>query len=159
MGKSHHVKWDEKATAAANARQKLPRLVTRYFADVREMLAKDPKPAELHRLRLATKRLRYTLELFRPCYGPGLETRMAELREIQQLLGDVNDSAAAARLLAKSMREKAQQARVDKFLEERAERKAKEFRKHWEEVFDAAGKERWWTAYLGREARTPGRRV
>lgn len=157
MGKSDQVEWDEKASAAANARRELPPLVARYFARVRELLAKDPSPPELHQLRLATKRLRYTLELFRPCYGPGLETRMAELREVQQLLGEVNDSAATGRLLAKAMREPAQRAQVEKFLGERAARKAQEFRRHWDEVFDAAGRERWWTGYLERQARTPGK--
>jgi hypothetical protein len=44
------------------------------------------------------------------------------------------------------------------FLEERAAAKAEEFRKDWSEVFDAPGQERWWTTYLARHARTPGRR-
>jgi CHAD domain-containing protein len=155
MGKSHKVEWDEKAATAANARAKLPPMVTRYFALVRELLAKDPSPPELHRLRLATKRLRYTLELFRPCYGPGLETRIEELRELQQLLGEVNDSAATKSLLAKAMRKSPQRARVEKFLESRADKKAKEFRQHWTGVFDAAGRERWWTEYLERQAHRP----
>src|ERR1039457_79757 len=136
MGKSHQVEWDEKATAAANARRELTPLVARYFALVRELLAKSPTPPELHRLRLATKRLRYTLELFRPCYGPGLETRMAGLRELQQLLGEVNDSAVSGRLLAKVIGASAQRVRVEAFLEGRAAEKAQEFRKHWGEVFD-----------------------
>jgi CHAD domain-containing protein len=153
MSKSHKVEWDEKATAAANARRELPSLVSRYFAQVRELLAKNPSPPELHRLRLATKRLRYTLELFQSCYGPGLETRMAGLRELQKLLGEVNDSAATGRLLAKAMRESAQRARVGKFIEERSAEKAQEFRKHWVEAFDAAGREKWWISYLERQAR------
>ena len=155
MGNSHQVEWDEKATTAANARLELSPLVTQYFARIRKLLAKDPSPPELHRLRLATKRLRYTLELFRPCYGPGLETRMAELRELQQFLGDVNDSTATGRMLAKAMPKSPQRTRVQTFLEERAAHKAREFRKHWNEVFDAPGRERWWTLYLERQARTP----
>jgi CHAD domain-containing protein len=153
MGKSHHIEWDEKATAGANARRELPPLMARYFALVRELLARNPTPPELHRLRLATKRLRYTLELFQSCYGPGLEIRMAGLRELQQLLGEVNDNAAAGRLLAKAMRGSRQRARVATFLENRAAEKAQEFRKHWDEVFDAAGREQWWTGYLERRAR------
>lgn len=153
MPKSHQVEWDEKATAAANARRQLPPLVARYFALVRELLARNPSPPELHQLRLATKRLRYTLELFQPCYGRGLETRMAGLRELQRLLGEVNDSSATGRQLGKAMRESAHRPRVEKFLSERAAEQAQEFRKHWVEVFDAAGRERWWTSYLERQAR------
>ncbi|SPF50720.1 hypothetical protein SBA4_450004 [Candidatus Sulfopaludibacter sp. SbA4] len=153
----HHIEWDEHAGAAANARRELPALVTEYFTHVRGLLAKDPPASKLHRVRLATKRLRYTLELFRPCYGPGLEKRMAELRQVQQLLGEVNDGVAGERLLMKAMKPSPQRARVRKFLEERAGQTARKFRKHWTEVFDAPGRERWWTGYLRREARKPGR--
>jgi CHAD domain-containing protein len=160
MSKLHQVAWDERAGATANARRELPRLAASYFAQVRALLANDPSPAKLHRLRLLTKRLRFTLELFRPCYGPGLETRLAALRRIQQSLGEVNDSTAAARLISKSMSTASpQRARVLRYLEERAAVKAQEFRKDWAEVFDAPGQEIWWTTYLARHARTPGRRA
>ena len=159
MSKLHPVAWDERAGAAVNARRELPRLAASYFAQVRALLAEAPSAAKLHRVRLLTKRLRYTLELFRPCYGPGLETRLASLHRIQQSLGEVNDSAAAGRLLSKSMSTASpQRARLLRFLEERAAIKAQEFRKDWAEVFDAPGQESWWTTYLARHARTPGRR-
>jgi CHAD domain-containing protein len=146
MSKRKRATWEAGAGAAANARRELPRLAADYFAEVRKTLAKDPALPELHRVRLATKRLRYTLELFRSCYGPGLETRLAALRVIQQLLGEVNDSVAAAKLLPQSMRAR-------EFVERRGEAKAQEFRKHWAEVFDAAGHERLWTGFLARNAR------
>jgi CHAD domain-containing protein len=146
MSKRKHGTWDAGAGAGANARRELPQLAADYFAQVRKTLAKDPTLPELHRVRLATKRLRYTLELFHPCYGPGLETRLAALRAVQQVLGEVNDSVAAAKLLPKSMRAR-------EFVERRGEAKAEEFRKHWAEVFDAAGQERLWTGFLARSAR------
>jgi CHAD domain-containing protein len=160
MSKLHRVGWDERAGAAANARRELPQLAASYFARVRVLLAGDPSAAKLHRLRLLTKRLRYTLELFRPCYGPGLDTRLAALRRIQQSLGEVHDSIATGSLLSRSMSTASpQRARVLRFLEERAAVKAQEFRQDWAEVFDAPGQERWWTTYLARHARTPGRRA
>jgi CHAD domain-containing protein len=160
MSKLHQPAWDERAGAAVNARRELPKLAASYFAQVRALLADDPSPARLHPIRLLTKRLRYTFELFRPCYGPALETRLAALRRIQQLLGEVNDSADAGRLLSESMSTASpQRARVLQYLEERATVKAREFRRDWAEVFDAPGQERWWTTYLARHARTPGRRA
>jgi CHAD domain-containing protein len=141
------VKWKENCTARANAQQELPVLVGEYFAHVRELLAKDPSPKKLHAIRLATKRLRYTLELFRPCYGTGFETRIAELRKVQQILGEVNDLVAGRQLLEKTT------PKVRKFLEERAEAKAREFRTQWSEGFDAPGREEWWTGYLRRASR------
>jgi CHAD domain-containing protein len=159
MSKFRHITWDEHAEASKNARQHLPKLVAEYFARARHLLAHDPDTARLHALRLATKRLRYSLELFRPCYGAGLATRIAGLRKLQQVLGEINDTAAAQRALTEMLKGASpQQARVKKFLQERGESKAREFRKHWTEVFDAAGQERWWTSYLTRHTRKPSRR-
>jgi CHAD domain-containing protein len=146
MSKRKRAKWDADLAAGVNARRELPRLAANYFAEVRRTLAENPALEELHRVRLATKHLRYTFELFRPCYGPGLETRLAALRVIQQLLGDVNDCVSAARLLPKSMRAR-------EFVERRGAEKAADFRKHWAEVFDAEGQERLWTGFLKRSAR------
>jgi CHAD domain-containing protein len=146
MIKGKRATWEPGVAAAANARRELPRLAAEYFAEVRERLADNPGPAELHRVRLATKRLRYTLELFRPCYGPGLETRLAGLRAVQQWLGEVNDCVAAVKLLPRRMPAR-------KFVERRGVEKASEFRKHWAEVFDAAGQERLWVGFLGRRVR------
>jgi CHAD domain-containing protein len=159
MSKSRRLAWDEHAEAAKNARQHLPKLVSDYFAGARDLLARDPDPARLHGLRLATKRLRYSLELFRPCYGAGLTTRIASLRQLQQVLGEINDAAAAQRALAEMLKGASpQRARIKKFLQERGEAKAREFRKHWSEEFDAPGQELWWTSYLTRHSRKPSRR-
>jgi CHAD domain-containing protein len=143
MSKPHRITWDKRASVAANARRALPPCAAAYFAGVRETLAADPLPPVLHRARLETKRLRYTLELFRPCYGPGFETRLAALQGIQQLLGDVSDAVSAVRMLPATVRAHA-------IIERRAEAKALEFRKHWTEVFDAPGQERLWIRYLSR---------
>jgi CHAD domain-containing protein len=144
--KLYRATWDERVGAAANARRELPRLAVDYFARARKLLAEDPPPARLHALRLDTKRLRYTLELFRPCYGPGLEARLEGLRRVQQLLGEVNDSVATAALLPKG-------ARGRRFLENRAQAQAQEFRRHWAEKMDALGQQDRWIAYLARNAR------
>jgi CHAD domain-containing protein len=144
------IKWDERRGAAVNARRILPEFVAAYFREVRDFLAKDRDPAELHRMRLASKRLRYTLELFRPCYGPGLEERLKALKELQDSLGEVNDAVATRVLLGHKVERKARD-----FLRNRAGEKAAEFRKHWSESFDAPEREAWWTGYLERTAKAP----
>jgi CHAD domain-containing protein len=153
MGEMRQIVWDQRRGAAENARRELPGLVSSYFSYVRGELANDPTPAALHRLRLATKRLRYTIELFRPCYGPGLETRLEVLRKVQQRLGDLNDCVAAWNLLSKAMSHSPQRARVGKFLDRQARRQADDFRKEWRKLFEAPGREEWWTGYLARQAR------
>jgi CHAD domain-containing protein len=145
--------WNERLGAAANARHELPRLVKEYFAQVRQLLAANPPPPQLHVIRLASKRLRYTLELFRDCYGPGFKTRLASLQQLQQVLGDVNDCAAAERLIGELIPKSATRQRYQEFLHRRAAAKAVELRKEWHQVFDAPGREQWWTAYLAKNAR------
>jgi CHAD domain-containing protein len=160
MSKLRPIEWNERLDPGANARRHLPRLVADYFVAVRGLLKDDPSPPALHQARLASKRVRYTLELFRPCYGPGLEVRLEALRRLQQVLGEVNDAAATRRLFGKALtRASPHDQLVVKFLDARAQAKAQEFRKQWTEVFDAPGQFQWWIGYLSRNGRTPGRRA
>ena len=147
MGQARGMKWDERDGVAANARRRLPRMASAYFRRVRAFLAEDAAPRKLHRLRLASKRLRYTLELFRPCYPAGLEERLDALKVLQDCLGEVNDAVASSRLLREALKHK---PKVRKFLEERAADKAAEFTRHWKVTFDAPGQEAWWTGFLAR---------
>ena len=150
MARAQNLKWDERAGVADNARRELPRLVRVYFSQVRAFLAADATPRKLHRLRLASKRLRYTLELFRACYPAGLEDRLDALKVLQDSLGEVNDAVASADLLRGALK---RQPKVRKFLEGRAAEHAAEFARHWKETFDAPGREAWWTSFLARPAK------
>ena len=152
MAPAYSMKWDKRTGVAANARQQLPPLVSAYFSQAREFLAEDASPRRLHRVRLASKRLRYTLELFRPCYPAGLEQRIEALKKLQDSLGEVNDAVASGKLLRGALK---RQPKVRKFLEDRAAEKAAAVVRHWKETFDAAGQEAWWTNFLARNARTP----
>ena len=99
MAKRFQVDWDAAAPAAQNARSKLPPLIVEYFAEGRQLFAADATSAALHRFRIETKHLRYTLEMFGECYGPGLEARLERLRGLQQSLGDLNDCVTTRELL------------------------------------------------------------
>ena len=116
------------------------------------MLAGNPAPVELHAIRLATKRLRYTLELFRPCYGRGLDARIRSLQQLQQTLGEVNDCAAAERLIVNLVPASAERRRLETFLRRRAAAKATALRRQWRDSFDAPGREHWWLDYLSKSA-------
>lgn len=57
-----------------------------------EPYVEDPKAIEeLHEMRIAAKRLRYTLEIFAPLYEKRLEPPIKVVKEIQTLLGDLHD--------------------------------------------------------------------
>ena len=144
-------RWDEAASAAQNARRVLPGLLQAYFEEGRALAGSQPAPAELHRLRLATKRLRYTLELFRPCYGPGMEGRLGGLRKIQQYLGEINDCAATERLLDEHLAPRSPlRARLAAFLRARRIQKIAQFKACWRASFDRPGELERWADYLAR---------
>jgi|SRR5580700_11098889 CHAD domain-containing protein len=153
MSKTGQPAWNPRIGPIGNSRRQLPPMVDAYFVHVRELLAANPLPAELHTIRLATKRLRYTLELFRPCYGPGLKIRLAALQGLQQVLGEVNDCAAAERLIDALVPASAERRRVQSFLRRRASAKAAAVRREWRERFDAPGRADWWIQYLAKKTK------
>jgi CHAD domain-containing protein len=153
MKKAGNFVWNERISIAANARRELPALMTAYFGQVRQILTTDPPPAGLHAIRLLSKKARYTLELFRPCYGPGLTVRLASMKRLQTVLGEVNDAVASERLTGEIAPESPARRRVEHFLRHRAGAKAAELRTEWTEVFDAPGQEQWWVEYLKKNAK------
>ena len=153
--KPRKVVWNPRIGPAANARRQLPRLASEFFGQVRSALAANPTPDQLHQVRLAAKRIRYTLELFRPCYGPALEVRLDSLRELQQVLGEINDCAATGRLLAKSAGASPNRARAERFLAARLREKTTDLRRRWAGGMGAPGQEVVWTQYLAIHARLP----
>lgn len=152
MAKKRRIHWDEAGSAGENARAQLPSLAGGYFRSGRKLMASTASPEDLHAFRLKTKRLRYTLELFRPCYGSALEQRLDELRVVQTMLGEINDCQAALKIAARSMKARsAEFSKLKRYLEARSARLTAAFRKHWREKFDAAGREDWWTGHLARK--------
>jgi CHAD domain-containing protein len=148
------VKWDERRTAIANAHSRLPALAAEYFAEGRKIAAESTGHADLHQFRLRTKRLRYTLEMFRPCYGPGFEQRLERLREIQTLLGELNDCETALQLISGILSaSSAQRRKVERALSAQAASHKAGFLAFWRETFDKPGQEQWWIAYLTRGGR------
>jgi CHAD domain-containing protein len=151
MAKHGRPLWDSAKGAEENASQKLPPLARAYIGAGRALFAAKPTTGVFHKFRLETKRFRYTLELFQPCYGPGLEERLKLLRNIQDLLGAINDCGTTQKLLGD------RPVRISKFLERRMALKTRALRLCWQQAFDGAGQEIWWTNYLARFARKPRR--
>lgn len=153
------IQWSERGTPAANAARVLPELMARYFAHVRDALAAKPSPANLHPIRLASKRIRYTLELFDKCYGPEFAERMQTLKDVQTSLGDVNDAVSVDKVLADSMPQSTRRKALRGYMKNRAAEKAEEFRVHWMEKFDAAGEEERWVDFLKHPRRAAATRT
>lgn len=76
-----------------HARRVLPQVVEQ----VREAGEADLADIErLHELRLTGKRLRYTMEVFAPCFGKPFRKLYDAVESMQERLGDVNDLAELA---------------------------------------------------------------
>lgn len=95
MAKPRVPRWQASKTVAENARRVLPILAGRYWEGCRELLQTDPSPQALRRWAVETERFRYTLELFRSCYGPSMDRRLAVLRQLQKQLAVLSDYAGS----------------------------------------------------------------
>ena len=154
MAKRSVDSWDANLTAAQNAKRRLPALVSDYFEMGRKLMQGEPAPTDLHRFRLATKHLRTTLEIFRPCYGKGMEIRIDHLRGVQNRLGEINDCATTLALLKPAGKYKSIAARLSK----RAAKCTVAFHQYWQQTFEPAQQESRWRRYFSsfaREESTP----
>jgi CHAD domain-containing protein len=131
-----HAPGDLDRFAAAE----LPRALKRFFAKGRKAAHDSASNADMHQFRIRTKKLRYTLELFRPQLGETLDPRLEQLKSLQTLLGEVNDCHTSRRLLKVL---KAGDA-VLQSLKRRQARKTAAFRRAWKEGFDTRGIKREW---------------
>ena len=50
------------------------------------------KGGPILRFRIASKKSRYTLELFTSLYGPGMNTSLDKIRRAQALLGEISET-------------------------------------------------------------------
>lgn len=134
-------------SAAENARLVLPKMARKYFEAGRKAIEGRQPPEELHGFRLETKRFRYTLEMFRPLYGPNLDRYLKALRELQGALGKVSDYQAIQRVLPND-------PELNKQIERVLKGKVKSLRQSWR-AFDSNGQLKRWRSYLSGEHSKP----
>jgi CHAD domain-containing protein len=149
MAKRSSDSWHADLTAAQNAKRRLPPLVSVYFNDGRKLMEGKPAPKDLHRFRLATKRFRCILEVFRPCYGKGLESRIDDLRGVQNRLGEINDCATTLAMLKPPAKYK----KIAAFLQSRTAERTDAFRQYWHQTFGPPEQESRWRRYFSSFAR------
>ena len=154
MGKSKiTLRWSVKKNAAQNAARELPALVEEVFRAARKVARPDSPKKPLHQFRLVVKRFRYTLELFRPCYGPALKRRLDALRALQDFLGEINDCETTLAMLKNAeLAELEESVTLRDFVVARMQAKRAAFVAHWHETFDHPGEEGAWAGYFKRFA-------
>ena len=151
MKKGKKGLWSAELEVNANLRRRLPKLARKYFNRGNHALGANRGWDEIHEFRLATKRFRYTLELFRSQYGPGLDQRIDELKHIQKFLGDANDCIVTSALLEPLPNTEELRAQLDA----KAASKLKKLRSWWRANLGQQTTEERWILYLQRFAGRP----
>ncbi|MBZ5581796.1 MAG: CHAD domain-containing protein [Acidobacteriia bacterium] len=135
-------------------RRMLPRMAKEYFRCGKDATHDKARPEELHRFRISSKNFRYTLDLLAPLYGASVNALLQQLKEVQTLLGDVNDCATAQRMVSRHGGGRDILAELKK----RQRKKTERFREHWRSAFTSEAVVRRWIENLrdvGGQVRAP----
>ncbi len=98
-GKRKRPAWAPDGSVGSNARAVLPDMAARFLEHARRAMSAGTGAEDLHDLRLAAKRLRYSLNLFQPAYGAELGPLIATLGGLQRRLGVLSDCVATQALV------------------------------------------------------------
>jgi CHAD domain-containing protein len=102
---------EPRGTLAENARRILAVRMAEYYSYA-PIVHLETAIQPLHDLRIAAKRLRYTLELFRDVFGEVAERNVERVKAVQEELGEVHDHDVRLDLIAAALEaEGAQDAR------------------------------------------------
>ena len=143
--------WKPDLDVNANLRRSLPKITRAYFKTGDHAFAKTRDWAEIHKFRIATKRFRYTLELFSSHYGPGFKDRIEELKHLQDFLGSANDCIVTAGLLETVDGTESLQTELN----EKAGAKLKRARAWWRANMGTEAAQQRWISYFQRSATRP----
>jgi CHAD domain-containing protein len=131
----------QKAGEGEDPQGQLPAMIDDLFRAGREAALPASSRQKMHRFRLKTKRMRYTLELFEPIYGEKTTPIMETLKELQGKLGAINDCATTLEMIGRNRTAAAA-------VQELAGKRVGEFREYWKVHFKPREKVRW-KAVLG----------
>ena len=140
-------RWHEKLAVQAGdeglsgdateiARGVLPGMTEELFQAGAEAAQAGSTHHQMHRFRLMSKRVRYTLEAFDPVYGTATAGIMESLKGLQEKLGNINDCASTLVMVA---RNRGASAAVSRLVRERE----LEFRMYWKRHFGPKVKGQW----------------
>jgi CHAD domain-containing protein len=105
--------------------------------------AAEKSPKKLHPLRIAAKKLRYTLDLLPPPPPAFLE----EIKALQSKLGEINDFEMARRIVARATTDK----KIPKQLRKKRSKKIREFHEYWQSEFAGKSNRKKWTDAMLKE--------
>ncbi len=130
----------------------LPALAKAFLRQGRALAAGRRSPRRYHRFRVCTKRLRYTLELFRERLGAGADEPLATLQRLQDRLGALNDCLVACDRYAERSRSDSDLAQALERVAGLAWRHEQGFLGAWNEAFGCKGRRRAWVRAMRTQA-------
>ena len=95
---------DPKASLAANAREILKVRIAEYY-HYAPIVHDERAGVLLHELRIAAKRLRYTLEMFTAVFGAIGDLQIERVKAIQESLGELHDCDVRIQLIEDELAE------------------------------------------------------
>ncbi len=115
-----------------------------------ECLAREPANVRgLHDMRIAVKRLRYSMEFFSRCFGGGFRQCLDGLKALQELLGDIHDAdVLIAYLTAQLAKADARHAVGVRALRDRTQSRRQDLHRALLAEFDRLRDENTWQALL-----------
>jgi inorganic triphosphatase YgiF len=138
--------WEPEEAMALGAARVLPAMLEVLVTHGAAAIRPGSDPHGLHQFRLDVKRMRYTAELFGSVYGAELGELVLTLKELQGLLGEMNDCDATILHLEK-LREEVP-AEFRKYLKGRFAGVFKELRLAWRSGLGRKAAQRRWLAFL-----------
>jgi CHAD domain-containing protein len=114
----------------------LIRLAEKFFRSGDRAAAARSSGQDLHRFRIQSKKFRYSIELFRPVYGKAAEEWLSKIKQVQTLLGEMNDY----RITRDLVRKLGAGAPLAASFKHKQQTKAAQFRRLWNEQYSASGR-------------------
>ncbi len=152
------MKFRPKRPIRENATRLLPRLARKFFRAGDASVEDDLHSAEVHDFRIRTKRFRYVLEYFRPCYGKALDAYLEAVRGLQAALGDLNDCHSTRVLLQDLLQPGDPPTRHKKrfaALHRREKDLFEKYRAYWQETLESREYREKFMRYLTHPPRRP----
>ena len=133
----------------------LPVLAKRLSASLhRSTGGKGDRLEQLHQLRIAAKKMRYTLELFITLNPTVIREWLGQLKRLQSALGSINDLEIVHDMV---MKERASKRLCAELMKKR-DRRVADFESHRRAEFAVLGSAAQWTKNLARLVRNPNLR-
>jgi len=137
------VKPAEAPPASGTARDILAPMLKEHLRRGRHAAREDTPEKELHRFRIATKEMRYTLDLFVPLYRDGIGEITEKLKKLQTQLGSIHD-CAVTRSLVEDTQSSAGKKDIVRQLKKRRDKKMERFLHDYTRDFgDEEALDRW----------------